>query len=71
MSKKALREGKYKVENWPTYNKALIKRGDLTIWFSEEVLKNGMKKNQKIKKEEGKENMGRSNKIDVCDKAGI
>ena len=21
MSKKALREGKYKVENWPTYNK--------------------------------------------------
>ena len=39
MSKKALREGKYKVENWPTYNKALIKRGDLTIWFSEEGIK--------------------------------
>jgi len=38
MSKKPLREGKYKVENWPTYNKALIKRGDLTIWFSEEGL---------------------------------
>ena len=38
MSKKALREGKYKVENWPTYNKALIKRGDLTIWFSKEGL---------------------------------
>ena len=38
MSKKALREGKYKVENRPTYNKALIKRGDLTIWFSKEGL---------------------------------
>ena len=38
MSKKPLREGKYKVKNWPTYNKALVKRGDLTIWFSEEGL---------------------------------
>ena len=38
MSKKPLREGKYKVQNWPTYNKSLIKRGDLTIWFSEEGL---------------------------------
>ena len=38
MSKKPLREGKYRVKNWPTYNKALVKRGDLTIWFSEEGL---------------------------------
>jgi len=38
MIKKALREGKYRVKNWPTYNKALVKRGDLTIWFSEEGL---------------------------------
>ena len=38
MSKKQLREGKYRVKNWPTYNKALVKRGDLTIWFSEEGL---------------------------------
>ena len=38
MSKKALREGKYRVKNWPTYNKALVKRRDLTIWFSEEGL---------------------------------
>ena len=40
MGKKALREGKYKVENWPTYNKALIKRGDLTIWFTAEGIEN-------------------------------
>ena len=38
MSKNPLRERKYRVKNWPTYNKALVKRGDLTVWFSEEGL---------------------------------
>ena len=38
MSKKPLREGKYRVKNWATYNKALVKRGDLMVWFSEEGL---------------------------------
>ena len=38
MSKNPLREGKDRVKNWPTYNKALVKRGDLTVWFSEEGL---------------------------------
>ena len=60
MSKKALREGKYKVENWPTYNKSIDKKRSFGQFGSvKKVLKNGMKKNQKIKKEEGKENMGR------------
>lgn len=29
----------YKVTNWPEYNDALRKRGDLTIWFTEEAIK--------------------------------
>ena len=36
MSKKRLRKGKYKVVNWRAYNKSLEKRGDITIWFTEE-----------------------------------
>ena len=29
---------RYKVKNWPTYDRALRRRGDLTIWFCPEVL---------------------------------
>ena len=29
----------YKVRNWKQYNKSLVQRGSLTIWFSEESLK--------------------------------
>jgi hypothetical protein len=28
----------YRVNNWASYNRALMRRGDLTVWFSEEVL---------------------------------
>lgn len=35
MSKKARR-----VRNWSQYNKSLIKRGDLTFWFSQDLLDN-------------------------------
>jgi len=28
----------YRVENWSDYNKALIQRGSLTVWFSEDVI---------------------------------
>ena len=28
----------YKVTNWPEYNDALRKRGDITIWFTEEAI---------------------------------
>ena len=29
---------KYKVTNWPEYNEALRRRGDITIWFTKEAL---------------------------------
>ncbi|EEA2131843.1 hypothetical protein GJ824_20195, partial [Salmonella enterica] len=27
---------KFKIANWPTYNKALINRGSLTFWLDDE-----------------------------------
>lgn len=37
MSKiRKLRQEKYKVTNWSSYNKSLKSRGDLTIWFTQE-----------------------------------
>jgi len=33
-----LRQGKYRVTNWPQYNRSLKSRGDLTIWFTEESI---------------------------------
>lgn len=36
MRKKRLRKGKYKVVNWRAYNESLEKRGDITIWFTED-----------------------------------
>jgi hypothetical protein len=35
MSKKA-----YRVRSWSQYNKSLVKRGDLTFWFSDDLLEN-------------------------------
>jgi len=32
---------KYKVTNWPKYNEDLRRRGDITIWFTEEALEPG------------------------------
>jgi hypothetical protein len=29
---------KYKVTNWPEYNEALRRRGDITIWFTKEAI---------------------------------
>ena len=29
---------KYRVANWPTYNQALVRRGDVTLWLSSEVI---------------------------------
>lgn len=29
----------YRIRNWSEYNKALVKRGSLTIWFDEDVIK--------------------------------
>ena len=29
---------KYRVTNWPTYNQALVRRGDVTLWLSSEAI---------------------------------
>ena len=30
---------KYRIRNWKEYNKALIQRGSITLWFCEESIK--------------------------------
>ncbi len=32
------RKRTYKVTNWQEYNESLVKRGDITIWFSDEAV---------------------------------
>ena len=39
MRKKHIAKRTYRLRNWPDYNKALIKRGSLTIWFADETAK--------------------------------
>ena len=29
---------KYRVANWPAYNRALVRRGDVTVWVSSEAI---------------------------------
>ena len=29
---------KYRVANWPAYNRALVRRGDVTLWMSSEAI---------------------------------
>ena len=29
---------KYRVANWPAYNQALVRRGDVTVWLSSEAI---------------------------------
>ena len=29
---------KYRVANWPAYNQALVRRGDVTVWVSSEAI---------------------------------
>ncbi len=40
MAKKSRQKTGYQVTNWSAYNKSLVNRGDITFWFSEEVLAN-------------------------------
>ena len=28
----------YRVANWPAYNQALVRRGDVTVWLSSEAI---------------------------------
>ncbi|QDU53847.1 IS5 family transposase [Aeoliella mucimassa] len=39
----------YKVTNWKEYNKSLIERGNITIWFSDEALENWEHPNDQTK----------------------
>jgi hypothetical protein len=39
---------RYKTTNWPAYNRALQKRGDLTIWFFPELPRYGNERIGKI-----------------------
>ncbi len=32
------RKKQYRIRNWSEYNKALVNRGSLTIWFDEESI---------------------------------
>ena len=36
---------KYRVRNWAEYDRALVRRGDLTIWLSDEALQAWTPKN--------------------------
>ena len=29
---------KYRVANWPAYNQALVRRGDVTVWLSSDAI---------------------------------
>ena len=35
---KKQKKNKYKITNWREYNRSLVKRGDITIWFDEALL---------------------------------
>ena len=43
----------YRVRNWKDYNRSLINRGNLTLWFSKDVIKSWYQKPQK-KKQRGR-----------------
>ena len=37
-------KAKYKVTNWPDYDAALVRRGSLTVWLTEEAIADGMRR---------------------------
>ncbi len=43
------RKGTYKITNWSKYNKSLIDRGDITVWFSDEVISDWRHSNKGFK----------------------
>lgn len=49
MPKKSRQKTGYQVTNWSAYNKSLVNRGDITFWFSEEVLANWQHENKGFK----------------------
>lgn len=55
MAKKQLRKGKYKVVNWPEYNRALKARGDITFWFTDDSIKSWLADNSKKPRSQGRQ----------------
>lgn len=43
MTQKSVEKNKYRVTNWPEYDRALVNRGSLTVWFEEEHVRNNWK----------------------------
>src|SRR5664280_2814788 len=43
MTQKSVEKSKYRVTNWPEYDRALVNRGSLTVWFEEEYVRNNWK----------------------------
>jgi hypothetical protein len=39
----------YRVTNWKQYNESLVERGDITLWFAEDVIAAWEHANQEVK----------------------
>ena len=50
MSENREQKRRYQVTNWSQYNDALVNRGDITLWFDEEVIENWGHENRGFKK---------------------
>jgi len=44
---------RYQINNWPAYNEALKKRGSVTLWFSDKIIKAWYSKRNKRKNRGG------------------
>ena len=44
---------RYQINNWPAYNEALKKRGSVTLWFSDKMIKAWYSKRNKRKNRGG------------------
>ena len=42
-------KARYKVTNWKQYNESLVRRGDITLWFEEDVLSSWEHANEEVK----------------------
>ena len=45
----AAKKGVYRVTNWKQYNESLVRRGDITLWFAEDVIAAWEHANQEVK----------------------
>jgi Transposase DDE domain len=43
------RKAAYRVKNWKKYNESLVRRGDITLWFEEDVIAAWEHSNQEVK----------------------